>query len=222
MGLSSKRLQRACLRLCVSAGVALLAAPAFAGEIDVSVKDTAGRPLAEAVVFAENLGGAARPAAAVHATIDQVNKEFVPLVTVLQVGTEVSFPNSDNIRHSIYSFSSAKTFTTKLYSGRQAAPLIFDKPGLVVLGCNIHDRMVAWVVVVDTPFFGKSGADGGSVLRGLEAGDYRLSVWYPQSEFSPHVEQLHVGADAVEQRTVTLDASSSPLPAVQARVKAGP
>ena len=103
-------------------------------------------------MFAEPVGATTAPSHELrHAKIDQVNKEFVPLVSVVQTNTEITFPNSDNIRHSVYSFSPAKVFSLKLYAGKSAAPVIFDKAGLVVLGCNIHDLMVSWLLVVDTP-----------------------------------------------------------------------
>jgi plastocyanin len=184
---------------------------AWAVDLTVNVIDTGGQHLRDAVVFAEPLGRPAPVESAVpRAVIDQVNKRFVPAVTVLRTGTEVSFPNSDNIRHSIYSFSPPKVFTTKLYSGRQAAPVVFDEPGLVVLGCSIHDTMAAWVVVVDTPFFAKSNADGVGVIKGLEAGDYRLSAWYPAPVFAPVVSELHVDGTAVT-RQVQLDVSTASL-----------
>jgi plastocyanin len=134
---------------------------AMAADLNVEVRDLSGKPLADTVVFVTPLSGSPhRPAHTPRTTIDQVNKEFTPLVSIVETGTEVSFPNSDNIRHSIYSFSPAKAFTAKLYSGNQAPPVIFDNSGLVVLGCNIHDAMVAWVVVVDTPYFAKTVAGG--------------------------------------------------------------
>jgi plastocyanin len=140
---------------------------------------------------------------AVHAgtrvTVDQVSKEFVPRVSIVQAGTEIFFPNSDNIRHSIYSFSPAKTFTTKLYSGREAAPVLFDKTGLVVLGCNIHDRMVAWVLIVDSPWIGKSGPDGVATLRGLPAGEYRLTAAAPATAFKSQTLTLRLETTALRQ-----------------------
>lgn len=133
----------------------------------------------------------------------------MPAVTVIRPGTEVSFPNSDNFRHSIYSFSPAKAFTNKLYSGRQAPPIVFDKPGLVVLGCNIHDTMAAWIVVVDTPFFAKSAADGVAVVRDLGPGEYRLSAWYPAPTFKPVVSQIHIeGEPFTRQMQIDVAASS--------------
>jgi plastocyanin len=211
---------------CIRCAAALLAALACvstpAANLEVVVTDIHGRPLSEAVVYATPAAGpATAPGGVPRAVIDQINKSFMPLVSVIRTGTEVRFPNSDNIRHSIYSFSPAKVFTAKLYSGKEAAPVIFDKPGLVVLGCNIHDQMVAWVVVVDTPYFGKTGSDGVAELKELPPGDYQLRTWYPASTFVPHVDPVHVTAEGAEQR-VSLDAANSPLPALQDPREAAP
>ena len=179
--------------VAIAAG-AFICNVALAGEIGVEVRDLQGNSLSDAVVFAQPVAG---PLAAIgpapHATIDQVSKQFVPRVTVLRAGTEVTFPNSDNIRHSVYSFSPAKVFTTKLYAGRQAAPITFDKSGVVVLGCNIHDQMLAWVVIVDTPYFAKSGVDGVASLKELPAGEYRLNTWYPGLDAAHRRDRDHCG-----------------------------
>jgi hypothetical protein len=202
--------------------VALVIAPdACAVDLEVAVHDLSDQPLQDAVVYAEPIGRPAPTSHEVaHAQIDQVNKEFVPLVTVVRTNTEINFPNSDNFRHSIYSFSPPKTFTTKLYSGKQAPPVLFDKPGLVVLGCNIHDLMTAWVVVVDTPYFAKTSASGTGLLQGLDPGDYRLSVWYPGPQFKPSTRQVHVAPEGNKRVTVAVDAADSPLPALRARAAA--
>ena len=177
------------------------------------MRDPAGAPLADMVVYAEALDASPVPhATATHAVIDQVHKQFVPRVSVIQTGTFVDFPNSDNIRHEVYSFSGPRVFTTKLYSGRQAEPVEFDKPGAVALGCNIHDHMIAWVRVVDTPYFAKSGADGTSTLGGLKPGDYRLSVWYPGPNSEPKVTKVHLGAEGAHA-AVQVEA---PLAAIEA------
>lgn len=190
---------------------------AEASDLAVSVHDLSSNPLRDVAVYAEPVKGSAPPASGDHAIIDQVDREFVPLVSVVRTGTEVSFPNSDNMRHSIYSFSPAKTFNIKLYYGRQASPVVFDKPGIVVLGCNIHDNMMAWVVVVDTPHFGKTAADGVSVLKGLEPGDYHVSIWYPGPKKTPSVSDVHVEANHDANLDVKIDGSASPLPALHAR-----
>jgi plastocyanin len=191
---------------------------AVAADVEVAVHDLNAQPLMDAVVFAEPADGAVPSShATARALIDQVNKEFVPLVTIVRAGTEVSFPNSDNIRHSIYSFSPAKPFTTKLYSGKQAPPVTFDKPGVVVLGCEIHDTMAAWVVVVDTPYFAKTSASGTAALKGLAPGDYHVSVWYPGPNVTPSVSDLHVGAAGDAHLDFKVDGSASSLPALRTR-----
>jgi hypothetical protein len=98
--------------------------------------------------------------------------------------------------------------------------VLFDKPGLVVLGCNIHDMMAAWVVIVDTPYFTKTAASGTALMKGLEPGDYRVSVWYPGP--TPLQKSLvHVAADGVGHLAVAVDSSGSPLPELRARATAG-
>ena len=93
------------------------------------------------------------PADARTAVMDQVNKEFVPHVLPVAVGTEVSFPNHDQIHHHVYSFSRTKTFEIPLYKGEAAPPVRFDQVGAVKLGCNIHDWMSGVILVVPTPYF---------------------------------------------------------------------
>lgn len=151
---------------------------AGAASVTVSVTDAGGNALPDAVVYAVPVSGKAPLKAAPTALIDQVRREFVPLVSVVQTGTLMSFPNKDNIRHSVYSFSPAKTFELRLYSGTQAPPVVFDKPGLVTIGCNIHDHMIAYALVVDTPWFGKTDGAGKTVLDGFPAGDYEIHAWH--------------------------------------------
>jgi hypothetical protein len=114
------------------------------------------------------------------AIIDQINKKFVPRVSVVRAGTTITFPNSDRIRHQVYSFSPAKTFALKLYAGSPKTPVDFAQSGLVVLGCNIHDTMVAFVGVVDSPYFAKT-TDSGIATVNLPAGRYRLRAWHPNA-----------------------------------------
>jgi hypothetical protein len=112
--------------------------------------------------------------------VDQIDEEFVPRVKPVLVGTPVFFPNKDNIRHQVYSFSPAKRFELPLYAGTPAKPVVFDKPGVVVLGCNIHDWMIGYVYVSESPYFAKTGADGKALLGDLPALAYRVRVWHPR------------------------------------------
>ncbi|MDQ1922050.1 methylamine utilization protein [Massilia pseudoviolaceinigra] len=166
------------LRLISLAGMSLASAAAAATAIAVRVIDSSGKPLADVVVAAEPDGGAAVPKTLEAAEIEQRGLRFLPLVSVIQTGSRVSFPNYDKVKHHIYSFSPAKKFDQKLYSGVAATPQVFDKAGIVVLGCNIHDRMLAYIQVVDTPFFAKTDAAGVARIDVPAAGKYTLSSWH--------------------------------------------
>ncbi len=164
--------------------------PALAGSVAVQVVDGTGKPLAGAVVFLESreASAAVRPLPAQQ--IAQVGRQFIPRVTVVTKGTAVGFPNRDTVRHHVYSFSPTKKFEIKLYVGTPTEPVVFDQPGIAVLGCNIHDQMAAWVVVVDSPWYGQTGADGSLAWPAVPAGSYQLRTWHPA---------LAVGAPAAAQ-----------------------
>lgn len=163
---------------CVTVGL-VICSPLWAGTVTVNVTDPSGKPLPQAVVLIEPATGKlpAPPMAAVQ--VAQVKRQFAPRVSVVTVGTSVAFPNQDTVRHHVYSFSSTKNFELKLYSGVPAQPVLFDKAGIAVLGCNIHDQMAAWIVVVDTPHHAVSDAEGIARVQGVAAGEYHLKVWHP-------------------------------------------
>jgi plastocyanin len=158
--------------------------------LEVRVLDAAGKALPDAVVFLDSDQARAAVKAAPQVDIAQVQRQFDPQVTVVPVGTAVNFPNRDNVRHHVYSFSAVRKFEIKLYVGTPAQPVVFDQPGVAVLGCNIHDQMAAWVVAVATPWFGKTGADGSLRLPAVPSGNYRLRSWHAA---------LPVGAAAADQ-----------------------
>ncbi len=162
-----------------------------AGSLDVRVRDGKGTPVANAVVYA--IGHGSGPARAPkQAIIDQQNKQFMPYVTAVQVGTAILFPNKDNIRHHVYSLSPAKRFELPLYAGVPAAPVVFDKEGFVTLGCNIHDWMIAYVAVLATPHFRVTGRDGHVLLKDLPPGKYAVEVWHPLLKGKPEERARHV------------------------------
>jgi len=150
---------------------------AQAADLSVQVLDQAGNPLSNAVVYLETSVKSAVKSTT-EANVDQKNKQFSPIVSVVQVGTSVNFPNKDSVRHHVYSFSPAKTFELKLYSGVPAKPVVFDKPGTVILGCNIHDNMLAYIHIVDTPYFGKTDVNGMVKLTDLPIGQHTLKAWH--------------------------------------------
>ena len=164
---------------------ALLAATALcahaAGIVRVVTKDASGNPVADAVAYAVALDGTPQ----VHppsepVAIVQKDQEFQTYVTPVVVGTRVVFPNKDTVQHHVYSVSPAKKFEIPLYIGESSASILFDRPGPVTLGCNIHDWMVAYVFVLATPYFAKTGTDGVADISGLPQGRYRLEVWHPR------------------------------------------
>ena len=146
----------------------------------VKVTDATGRPLADAVAVAVPSDGVIRlPPKRPLEVQEQIHHEFVPFVNPILVGSAVSFPNKDNVRHHVYSFSPAKRFELPLYVGTPAQPVVFDKPGVVVLGCNIHDWMLAYIYVSESPYYAKTGADGTARLANLPARAYTVRVWHP-------------------------------------------
>ena len=165
-------------------GIFLLSMQALntsAGNLRATVSETSKGQLVNAVVYAIPAAGLTdNEKSAGNKTIDQIDKEFVPSVSVFQTGVNVEFPNHDNVRHHVYSFSPAKTFEIPLYKGIPAEPISFDQPGVVNLGCNIHDWMSAHVFITDTPYFGVSDAEGNVVLHDLPSGAYNVYVWHPQ------------------------------------------
>lgn len=160
-----------------------LAANTYSASLESIVRDDAGKPVADAVVYAVSLSDSEPDIQLpLTSTIDQVDKEFIPYVNPVLVNTKVYFPNNDMIRHHVYSFSPAKAFELPLYPPGKGPeePVIFDTPGVVVLGCNIHDWMKAYVFVLETPFFSKTGDDGLARIPNLPPGSYDIQVWHPR------------------------------------------
>ncbi|MBQ0933411.1 methylamine utilization protein [Ideonella sp. 4Y16] len=158
---------------------AVLTDAATAASVRVTVLNPAGTLLSDAVVMLESTTGRTAPRPLASAEVGQQDKRFQPQVAVVPVGTRVDFPNRDTVRHHVYSVSESKRFEIKLYVGRPEKPVLFDKPGVVVLGCNIHDSMIGWIVVADTPWYGRSGPDGVVQIADVPPGSYRLRTWHP-------------------------------------------
>jgi len=172
--------------------MALSGVPALASIVTITVRTASGTAAEDALIVFDPRD-ALPPSGRASVAIDQVNKRFVPHVTILRTGTAVTFPNSDKIRHQVYSFSPAKSFDLKLYAGSPKEEVVFDKPGLVVLGCNIHDSMVGFVAVVDSPYFGKVPASG-EVAVDLPPGRYAFRIWHPKLAAPLAAKEITVGA----------------------------
>jgi len=156
-----------------------LAPLAQAADLRATVRDERGGPVADAVVVAVPEDPALRGGSRVE-QVEQIDLEFVPHVKAIQAGTAVSFPNRDDVRHHVYSFSPARRFELPLYVGTPAQRVVFDQPGVVVMGCNIHDWMVGYIYVSPSPHFAATGARGTAHIAGLPAGRYTVHVWHPR------------------------------------------
>lgn len=178
----------------------LVLSPVLAATLQVQVRDTGNQAIPDAVVYVEPEAGGQATKAQPGIEIEQKGLKFSPLVTVAQVGSQVAFPNNDTVRHHIYSFSEAKKFEQKLYFGDTAQPVVFDKPGTVVLGCNIHDRMLAYIQVVNTPYFGKTDATGNVTLERVPNGKYKLKVWHYNSTSSGGISEQALQVNSEKQQ----------------------
>jgi plastocyanin len=187
---------------------------AQAGDLSVAVVDRNGLSVEQVVVTAESM--AAKTGSTPHksAIMDQKNLEFVPRVLVIAAGTIVEFPNSDSVSHQVYSFSDAKHFQFPLYKGEVHPPITFDRPGLVVLGCNIHDSMIGYIYVTDAGYFGTTDAAGNLLLKALTAGDYRVTLWSPYIADSSGslTRTVHVDAGQLSSLRVQLNSPLRALP----------
>jgi plastocyanin len=191
---------------CVLAMLALggAAAIAQAASLAVTVTRPGGEPVASAVIQLHGPPALNAPAPET-AVVDQVNQAFTPDLTIMPVGSSVTFPNSDKVSHQVYSFSPARRFQLPLYRGTPYAPIRFDAPGIITLGCNIHDDMIAYLVVSDAARFGRTDAQGVWKTDDLPAGEYRVRIWHPRMR----------EAGGMIERVITLDAPQSATLVVQ-------
>lgn len=189
------------MRLVFTMLLTCLVPAAMAAPLQLSFLGVDGKGIGGTVVTLRSTDAsrpAARPTAAV---LDQLDRQFVPTVLVIPVGSQVVFPNSDSISHQVYSFSPVKKFQLPLYRGKPYPPVLFDREGVVTIGCNIHDQMRAYVYVVDAQYFGRTDAGGAWSVNDVDPGEYRLEIWHPLSRVQrPVLEQ-----------TVTVPAAGSKL-----------
>lgn len=180
-------------RLLPPALLALACAAAQAVPVTVQLRGPGGQVLPGAALAIEVKGRTGKAVGA-KAEIGQRDRQFTPQLLIVQTGTAVSFPNFDTVRHHVYSFSPIKVIDIKLYSGTPAEPVVFDKPGVAALGCNIHDRMSAHVVVVDTPTFARTD-DKGQASFELPAGEHTAKVWHG-GQRSPTLQSVRLDVPA--------------------------
>jgi plastocyanin len=175
------------------AALATVAAPAPAAEVHGRVVAADGSGVAGAVVFVRTPAASTAPGTPPRSVVmDQIDKQFVPHLLPIAVGTKVRFPNHDQIHHHVYSFSRVKSFDLPLSKGEEAPPIQFDAPGVVKVGCNIHDWMVGVILVVPTPFFTLTDDGGAFVLRDVPSGALTIAAWHEASETPMDEATQHV------------------------------
>lgn len=191
------------------AGFAMTVSHAWAGDVTIKVTNSKGQPVADAIVMLKAADGsvpqtkeATNPK---KATISQRSRQYQPRVSVVQKGTSVSFVNEDPYGHHVYSFSRTKRFELLNPSGEESGPIVMDKSGVVPLGCNIHDKMLAYLYVADTPLFSRTDEQGQATIPGLPAGTYKAQSWHPNSRTKvkdTETEVSIVGDDNAELKVV--------------------
>ena len=182
----------------LSIGFLILSSPAWPADLTVGLRDQSGKPVEDAVISVTSQAPDAeippRPLP-VTKLIDQKNEAFVPFLEIFRPGDRLVFHNSDVTRHHVYSFSSIKSFEFVLATGESSAPISLDEPGVIAIGCNIHDSMIAYAFVSNAPWVGRSDANGKVLIEGLHAGAYTVAVWHPRQ---------HPGKEQAPQR-ITID-----------------
>jgi plastocyanin len=184
------------------------ATPAFAGTLNIAVTDSDGKPAEEAVVeLAPDAPNAAASRVPLQAVIDQRHETFIPLVSLIRKGGHVVFTNNDTTMHEVYSFSTIKQFEFKIDEGQHSEPVVFNIPGVSAIGCNIHDQMITYVYVADSPFAAVTNASGHAVFSDMPAGAYHAHIWHPRlapGEAVPSYAISISGADQSAAYTLTL------------------
>ena len=187
----------------------LFASPASAADLSVSVTAPGGKPIRDAVVTVHVASARQDARSTLPPPYRMVQKDlqFDPLVLAIPVGADVAFPNLDPVRHHVYSFSAPHPFELKLYGRDQTRSVRFDKPGIIAVGCNIHDQMVAFIDVVDTPYAAKTNAAGEAVIHGVPGGRATLRIWHPYARAPQNrVERpIVVPADGAAREAAVLD-----------------
>ena len=188
----------------------LIAASVFmnvsqAASLALTISDAQGQPLADVVAAVypdKEINYNQMPTA----IMDQRNKMFDPKVLAIRVNTQVRFPNSDDVRHHVYSFSPAKKFELRLYHGLTADPIVFDQAGTVVLGCNIHDSMIGYIYVLNTEYFAKADVNGTLTIQNLPEGEFQLELHHPDLADDYPREKIQIGAEGITSKKIRLTA----------------
>lgn len=183
----------------------LLAVPAaLAAEFEVTVLDRYGEPVPGVAVYVESNQAGGSPPPDYPALMRQTGLSFDPELLVIQTGTRVRFPNLDDVAHHVYSFSKPNNFVLPMFKGGMQPQVAFEHPGVVAIGCNLHDHMVAYILVVDSPVFGKTGIDGSIRLEADNPAGLTIRIWNPRLDLDHENLSQSVKAGRSAQLTFPL------------------
>lgn len=204
------------MRLVFHALALLFTAAATAAPLELRLVGVEGAGIAGTVVILRSNDPARPIAKPVDAQMDQMDRQFVPHVLVLPAGSRITFPNSDSVRHQVYSFSPAKRFSLPLYRGTPYPPVEFDHTGVVTLGCNIHDQMRAYVFVVEAQYYGRTDSSGLYKAPDVQPGTYTVQIWHPLArDTRPLIDQQIIVGAADTHLTLRIAAPLRLRPASQ-------
>ena len=161
-------------------GLLLAVISVDAAELDVTVLDRYGRPVPNVAVFVQSDPEIRLPVPRELAVMELVDTRFAPNVLVVQAGTRVQFPNKDFVAHHIYSFSEPNNFVLPMFKGNTKPQVEFGNAGVVTIGCNIHDDMVGYILVVHSAIFSTTGVDGTTRLIADNPDGLSVSIWSPR------------------------------------------
>ncbi|MDT0596026.1 methylamine utilization protein [Glaciecola petra] len=194
-------------------------------KVSVQVKVLAldGTPLSNIVVSADPSGETKsnKSSAPLKATMQQINQQFVPHILAINKGTLVEFPNTDTVKHHVYSFSPAKTFEISIQAKLSKTGVLFDQAGIVELGCNIHDWMLGYIYVADTEIYGTTDQDG-IFASSMENAGYTLNIWHPRLNNKEILQEHSIDVDSTKNDTFfTIQLSTDLLPSFSEFDKVG-
>jgi plastocyanin len=201
-------------RLLLVIIMAVVVRTACGAMLTAEVRDIEGNPVVDAVVSLNDGKQPAAPSSGALYRMRQINEQFDPHVLVVPVGAQVLFPNEDPVRHHVYSFSPPKPFELKLYGRGEVPSVQFDQPGVVALGCNIHDKMRAYIYVVEAQYFSKTNEQGIAEFKDLPASDYNIEVWHPRMREPDRSRRKLAILDGDERYQFFLDLNPARQPAV--------
>jgi len=179
--------------------------------LQVHITDVDGKPVGNVVVYLQNHETSAMPQEHHDHEVEQQEKMFAPYVSVVRQQEEMVFTNHDDITHHVYSFNGPARFDFRLQPGQSDSVADFAEPGVIAMGCNIHDWMSGYVMVVDTPFYMVTNEQGFAMFTDVPANEYHLVAWHPQMA-RDEVADRHVVIPATTAINLQLTQPMAPIP----------